>query len=222
MPVPVTEDLEKAADWGRGGGRRPPRHFGGGGGRGRSGDDGGRLPSRAYRTAIWLAMAAMLMFFMSLSSAYIVRRGFSEDWVSTALPRILALNTLILLLSSFTIWRAVKMVRRRDYGPITKWLGITFGLGLLFLAGQFIAWRQLIHIGVYISTHPSSSFFYVLTAAHAVHLIGGLAALAYVYGRAARHTLEFDNPISLEVAATYWHFLDGAWLYLFLLLVVWR
>jgi cytochrome c oxidase subunit 3 len=200
----------------------------GGGPAGRGGDDGsGRggaapaVPLRAYYTAIWLALAAIIMFFMALVSALIVRKGIGGDWRQIALPRILWLNTLVLVASSFTLERARRAFSRDDAAQFRLWWSATTALGLAFLAGQYAAWRQLAAAGVYVATNPSSSFFYLLTAAHAAHLLGGITALLYVLIRGWEH-LRRRSGIAAEVTGVYWHFMDGLWIFLLLVLQMGR
>ncbi|HEV2387079.1 MAG TPA: cytochrome c oxidase subunit 3 [Candidatus Acidoferrales bacterium] len=190
---------------------------GGGGGGGRGGLPPGAVPQRAYITGLTMGLAAILMFFMALTSAFIVRKGLSNDWRAFPLPAVLWLNTAILLASSFTIQAARSRLGRKDVPGFRHWWGVTTALGLLFLAGQLVAWRQLVSEGVYLATNPSSSFFYVLTAAHGLHLLGGILALAAIavwnWGKA-----RITRATATEMAAIYWHFLDGLWVFLFLLL----
>ncbi|MFQ5777546.1 MAG: heme-copper oxidase subunit III [Terriglobia bacterium] len=167
-------------------------------------------PSYVYVTGIWLALAAILMFFLALTSAFIVRKGLSNDWVPVAWPGILWFNTLVLLASSLTLERARSLLTGANLGGFRRWWATTTGLGLIFLLGQVIAWRQLAAAGFYVSTNPSSSFFYLLTAAHGTHLLGGIVALLYV---GARHRLT-----AVKVSSLYWHFMGGLWVFLFLLL----
>ena len=108
---------------------------------------------------------------------------------------------------------------RDDEEGFRHWWGVTAILGLFFLAGQAIAWRQLAAAGVYLATNPSSSFFYVLTGAHALHLLGGIGALTVIM---LRDTRRLTRTTSIEVAAMYWHFMDGLWVFLFLLLLLGR
>jgi cytochrome c oxidase subunit 3 len=201
----------------------------GGGPAGRDGDDGsGRggpaprgVPLRAYHTAIWLALAAIVMFFMALVSAFIVRKGIGGDFRALALPRILWLNTVVLIASSFTLERARRAFSRDDAAQFRLWWSTTTVLGLAFLAGQYVAWRQLAAAGMYLATNPSSSFFYLFTAAHAAHLLGGIAALLYVLVRGWAH-LRRRSGIGAEVAGVYWHFMDGLWVFLLLVLQMGR
>lgn len=189
--------------------------------------------SAATRTGVWVGIAAITMSFAAYTSAIVVRRGSVPEWQHFSLPLILYWNALVLIASSVTL----DVARRRIGGPFDRlgrvdamtakgqhtrllWLRITLALGVAFLVGQFIAWRQLAAQGVYLATSPSSSFFYVLTVLHALHLIGGLAALSY----ALRCLSTDDGPRPVHVLSAvslYWHFMDVLWLYLLLLLAYW-
>ncbi|HVB98453.1 MAG TPA: heme-copper oxidase subunit III [Candidatus Dormibacteraeota bacterium] len=198
----------------------------GGPGQGRDGErgpgPGGRsrpVPQRSYVTGLTMGLAAILMFFMALVSAFIVRKGLSDDWRAFPLPPILWLNTAILFVSSITIQVARRRLGREDVAAFRRWWTVTTGLGLLFVAGQLIAWRQLAHEGVYLASNPSSSFFYLLTAAHGVHLLGGIIALIVIGWRSWQNT-RVTRSTATEMAAIYWHFMDGLWIFLFLLLMM--
>jgi cytochrome c oxidase subunit III len=196
----------------------------GGPGGGRDGDHGPggpdrRVPQRSYVTGLTMGLAAILMFFMALTSAFIVRKGLSDDWRAFPLPPILWLNTAILLISSATIQVARRRLARGDISGFRHWWGMTTALGLLFLIGQLSAWRQLAHDGVYLATNPSSSFFYLLTAAHGIHLLGGIIALIVIGFRGWQRT-RVTRSTATEMAAIYWHFMDGLWIFLFLLLMM--
>jgi cytochrome c oxidase subunit III len=172
-------------------------------------------------TAIWVVLAAITMSFAAFTSALIVRQGSASDWRHLTLPSVLYLNTLVLVASSVTLELARRRVAVspsgwvRVTGDATRWLYLTLGLGLLFVAGQYAAWRQLSSQGVYLATNPSSSFFYVLTAAHGLHVLGGLGGLIHVIGRLGRSALRRNT---LEAASRYWHFMAILWLYLLFLL----
>jgi cytochrome c oxidase subunit 3 len=194
----------------------PPSGDGGPGGRGGGGVPGA-VPQRAYLTGLTMGLAAILMFFMALVSAFIVRKGLSTDWKAFSLPSILYLNTLVLIVSSITIHAARGRLAHEDVGGFRRWWGITAVLGLLFVAGQLVAWRQLVHAGVYLASNPSSSFFYVLTAAHGVHLLGGIIAILAI-GVWNWRRAHITRSTATEMAAIYWHFMDGLWIFLFLLL----
>src|ERR1700676_5429086 len=153
MASSVTTDIWKGGD------PPPGRDTGGGDG------PGGRGSSRrASMTGLMVLLAAVVMFFAALTSAYIVRRGLSNDWITTRMPPVLWLNTAALLASSVVLElarRALKAGKRESFNRL--WT-IGSALGVLFLAGQYAAWLQLRGQGIYLATNPSSSFFYALTA----------------------------------------------------------
>jgi|SRR5579872_1537551 cytochrome c oxidase subunit 3 len=172
-------------------------------------------------TGIWVLLASIAMSFAAFTSALIVRQGASNDWHHLTLPGILYLNTVVLIASSV----ALELGRRRlggfmrthtdEAGAPTGWLYATFGLGLLFVAGQYVAWAQLRSQGLYLATNPNSSFFYVLTVIHALHVTGGLGGLGRVLYKLNRSTL---RKSTLTATSHYWHFMDGLWIYLLVLL----
>jgi cytochrome c oxidase subunit 3 len=172
-------------------------------------------------TAIWVVLFAVTMMFAAFSSALIVRKGSSYDWQSFTLPSILYFNTFLLLLSSVTLEVARRRVANFMGGLKTqaespaRWLYITLALGLLFVTGQYVAWRQLAAQGLYLATNPSSSFFYVLTAVHAIHVLGGLGGLVYCISKLNKSSLGRNT---LVATARYWHFMGALWVYLIVLL----
>jgi cytochrome c oxidase subunit 3 len=209
----ITDDIG-----GGGGGPTPPP----GGGDDGDGDDRDRRRKwpptpRRYSTAITLGIVSILMFFMALSSAFIVLRRGSNAWVPVHLPLVLWANTGILLASSFTLEVARRRLSLADLRGFRKFWAITTVLGFLFVGGQLIAWRQLVAQGVYIASNQASSFFYIFTAAHGVHLLGGVAALLYVLIRKVE-TANLSRSMAAEVASYYWHFMDGLWIFLLALL----
>jgi len=180
-----------------------------------------QTPQRAYVTGMVIALSGIAMFFMALISAAVVRRGSpSGDWrplaVSGWLARILWLNTLVLLGSSATMLQARSRARAGDEIGFRRWWIATSVLGLCFLAGQLLAWRQLVFAGLYLATNPSSSFFYLITAAHGVHLAGGIIALLVVAFHPARR---MARGTAVEIASMYWHAMDAIWIFLFFFLL---
>jgi cytochrome c oxidase subunit 3 len=231
---------------GRGAGDVPPPSGGGGDGdRGSSGspDYGERL--RRARLGILVALVAIVMLFIACTSAYIVRRGlptfdeakgaYVRDWFSVNLPmELLLLNTFLLVVSSVTMELARRqMARQVALAPVRSipgvslgnerrmpWLNLTAVLGAAFLAGQFLAWRQLEARGFYVATNPSSSFVYLLTGMHAVHLAGGIIAMLYASLTPLLHKPLEARRIVVDVTAWYWHFMAVLWVYIFALLVI--
>ena len=198
------------------------------GGRGPGGgDDGGRSkrPTSldAYKLGMWLAVGGITMLFAALTSAFVVRFGeaqANDDWGNFGLPRVLWLSSAMLIASSFTFEFARRALKTDKISTFTKWITITTVLGLGFLAAQLVAWQQLRTQGVFISSNSHSGFFYVLTGTHGVHLIFGVLALLFVAIRRNRYSAK--NRTAVEVTSIYWHFMDGLWIYLFLLLSFWR
>ena len=172
-------------------------------------------------TGIWVALAAITMTFAAFTSALVVRQASALDWRHISLPSILYWNTLVIFASSITLEIARRQVAtymgglRDQAASPARWLYITLSLGLLFVAGQYAAWLQLRSQGLFLPTNPSSSFFYVLTAAHGLHVMGGLGGLVRVVGKLNNSTLRRST---LDATSRYWHFMDGLWLYLLLLL----
>jgi cytochrome c oxidase subunit 3 len=139
------------------------------------------------------------------------------------MPWMLILSTGIILTSSVTMSGARRSLRQGSERRYRRFLLITFLLGLGFLASQLLGWRQLVAQGAYFSGHPHSSFYFLFTGAHGVHLLGGIFGLCYLVVRAPRWLAEPEKRQTLtDVVALYWHFMDGVWVWLFLLLFVWK
>ena len=229
---------------GRGGGvPRPPQ---GGGEDGRYPDSnlpdyGARL--RRARLGLICAIATVSMVFVSLTSAYVVRRGlptfddssrtYFRDWGSVQLPwLLLGINTALLLISSVTMEKARRNIARNAaLAPVRSipgvslgeersfpWLGATILLGFGFLIGQWMAWGERKGRGFLVNTNPDSSFIYLLTAAHAVHLAGGVIALLWAGATSLLQRPIEGRRIVVDVTAWYWHFMAVLWIYVFALL----
>ena len=218
MPGTTTEQdieliLEKVAN--DRGGIMPPSN-------GRGGGEGGKKPPqrwpapKRYYTGIAFGIVSVLMFFMALASAYLVRRG-SPDWVPVRVPMLMWFNTAVLLVSSGTLEMARNRLGLLDVRGFRRLWGLTAVLGMVFLIGQVVAWRQLVGEGIYLASNPASSFFYIFTGAHALHLIGGVGALVYVAWRNFEKA-QITRVVAAEVASYYWHFMDALWLFLLVLL----
>ena len=201
------------------------RKDGGGNGRGHEPDDFRFSPTR-YRVAVWVAIAGIVMLFTALASAYIVRSASGNDWRPLTIPKVLWISSAVLILSSVTIEfsrRELKAQHDRNY---SLWLTNTLVLGLGFVAAQVLAWRQFVKQGLYMANNPHSSFFYLFTGAHGVHVLGGLIALTYLLVRTRKKAATVKGELkrigAADAAAIYWHFMDGLWICLFLLLFFWK
>ena len=232
-----------------GGGDVPTPPTGGDGGDYSQGSDypnyGARL--RRARVGLICAMATISMVFISLTCAYVVRQRlpiFDEaanshvrDWGRVRLPwALLLLNTAVLLISSATMEFARRDIKRSAaLAPVRSipgvslgnewhfpWLGATVLLGLGFLAGQWLAWGELEAHGFFVNTNANSSFVYLLTAVHAVHLAGGIVALLWAEAISMLHRPIEERRIVVDVTAWYWHFMAVLWVYVFVLLGLMR
>jgi cytochrome c oxidase subunit 3 len=247
-PINTEPEKKRRLDDHEGGhGRRPPtdKRTGGGGDNDNWNDrpQGRRGPreklSRA-RLGLFFALAGDLMFFVAIVSAFFVAQNTSHidaynryinQWLPTAIPPILWLNTAVLVLSSATMEIARRsMFRETDVmdewlgigKPLTRrvlpWLAATTAFGLVFLLGQWMAWQQLAVQHVFFSSNPSSHFFYLITYTHAAHLFLGIGALAAsLIGLYASRQLE-TRQILIDCTAWYWHAMGLFWIFLFILL----
>lgn len=176
---------------------------------------------RASRSGIWVGIFAITMSFMAFSSALFVREG-SLDWDHLVLPSILYLNTMVLLASSGTFELSRRHLEFQTGGRVASTgsgvvcLLATLALGIAFCVGQYMAWQNLHAQGIYLATNPNSSFFYVLTFLHVLHVTAGILAFVYLLGR-----LTLGGGLAkrsfFENTAIYWHFMGGLWVYLLLL-----
>lgn len=200
---------------------------------------------RRGRLGMIVAMIGIVMIFISFSSAYVVRKGLPSfdprtnglihDWLRVPLPALFLVNTCVLLVSSITMELARRQAARQvavasvtpngsDFSAGSagagrvSWLTITIVLGLSFLAGQWMAWRELGQIGFYVDTSPSSSFVYLLTATHGVHLLGGVLALIVAGAASLMRRAASSQFVLLDVTGWYWHFMAVLWLYIYCLL----
>jgi cytochrome c oxidase subunit III len=218
----VIDDIELIIEdlGGGGGGKQLPP---GGDDSGGEGDKfRGRRPApKRYAIAIVLAMASILVFFVGLVVAFLFLEHLSSVWIPVQLPRILWVNTFVLLASSITLEFARRSLADSNVTRFQIFWRLTTALGVFFLVGQVIAWRELLLSGVLVSSNQASSFFYIFTAAHGVHLLGGVGALLYVSLRKFEGA-RISRQAASQVASYYWHFMDGLWVLLFALLYLGR
>jgi cytochrome c oxidase subunit 3 len=196
---------------------------------------------RRARLGLIVALTAVVMIFVSYSSAYFVRQGLPtldprtgtlvRDWLPLQLPNFLLVNTLILLVSTLTMELSRRQAVRtaladgKQSHAATRidtdgmpWLALTAILGLSFLAGQWLVWRELADSGFYVDTSPSSSFFYLLTGMHGIHLFGGIIALLASGAASLLRRSAVSRGIVVDATAWYWHFMTALWVYILCLL----
>jgi cytochrome c oxidase subunit 3 len=168
-----------------------------------------------------LLLASSAMVFAAFTVAFVARRGLSDDWAGIPKPPILWVDTAILLASSLALEASRRALNAGRRSRFTAFWTAATALGVLFLLGQAWAWAQLRAAGIHVATSPGSACFYVLTAAHAAHLLGGLAALAWVDAQALRLRLGPARRTAIDITAVFWHFLDAIWILLMVLFYVW-
>jgi cytochrome c oxidase subunit 3 len=163
------------------------------------------------------ALVAIAMLFVAFTTTYLGHRE-GPEWRPVPLPWILWLDTAILLASSAAVEWGRRRFKAGDAGGLRQGLTAGAALGAAFLGGQLLAWRQLAAQGVYLASHPHSSFFYLLTGAHGAHLLGGLVAFAAILPRVWRGAYAPPEATAVTLTSIYWHFLTGLWLYVFIML----
>jgi len=167
-----------------------------------------------HKFTLWVAMGSIVMMFAGLTSAYIVKSN-QPKWTTFEMPVIFWYSTAVLLTSSVTIQMALRSFKYRKMGNYRKLITLTAILGLLFVTLQATGFHQLWNRGITLSGSGAAQFMYVIFSLHALHVIGGVIALLVIFFRAfSAHTRNY-NPVPVEVASSYWHFVDLLWVYLF-------
>ncbi len=168
---------------------------------------------------LWLFMVTIVMLFAAFTSAYIVRQS-EGNWVVFELPLMFYYSTGILLVSSITIHLAYINAKRDNLSALKLATIITFILGLLFIYTQFNGWKSLVEQGVYLVGNPSGSFLYIITGLHGAHIIAGIIFLSILLFSTIKYKVHSKNMLLMEMSATFWHFLDILWVYLFIFLIL--
>lgn len=168
--------------------------------------------------AMWLFIVSVIMIFISLSSAYLVKKGVGE-WEYINFPPLFQITTAVIILSSVTMHFAYISARRNNIRNIRAGLIATAVLAIVFVIGQYMAWGQLVASGHFLVGNPSSSFIYIFTGLHVVHLLGAIVFLFIVLGKSLKYQVHSKSMVRIEMCTTFWHFLGGLWLYLYLFLI---
>lgn len=179
------------------------------------------LAMNPKKFAMWLFIGSVVMLFASLTSAYIVRQA-EGNWLYFELPSILTVSTVVILLSSITMQWAYWSAKKDKVEMVKILVTVTSVLGLAFLVLQFEGWKALVANQVYLVGNPSGSFLYVITGLHGLHLISAIVFLLIVLVSTYRYRVHSKNLTQIEMCTTYWHFLGGLWLYLFVFLLLYR
>jgi len=162
-----------------------------------------------------IAIAAMIMMFAGLTSAYIIHAE-GPHWQYFKLPTIFWVNTLIILTSSFTMRWALVSYKKFKYNAYRIAISVTTILGIGFIVGQYLGWKQLTNMGIYLDGNASGSFLYVISGTHAVHVLGGVIALLVATIAAFVKPFNPNKLLRVELISIYWHFVDVLWIYLFI------
>jgi cytochrome c oxidase subunit 3 len=181
------------------------------------------LSMHPNKFSLWLFMITVVMLFAAFTSAYLVRRD-GGDWLQFKLPTIFLVNTCILMLSSVSMHMAYRYAKKDEIEKAKYAILITILIGLLFMGLQMIgAWSSLMDMKVYLGgkeSNPAGSFVYVFFIVHVLHLIAGIGFLIYLYIETAKFKVHSKNMLQMEMSATFWHFLDLLWVYLYVFLLI--
>jgi cytochrome c oxidase subunit III len=179
------------------------------------------LAMNPKKFAMWLFIGSVVMLFAALTSAYIVRQA-EGNWLFFELPGLFTASTIVILLSSFAMQWAFWSAKKDNLEMVKIMVTITSVLGLAFLVLQFEGWKELVANQVYLVGNPSGSFLYIITGLHGLHLISAVIFLFIVLVATYRYKVHSRNLTQIEMCTTYWHFLGGLWLYLFVFLLLYR
>lgn len=179
---------------------------------------------RARKMMLLFSLLSITMTFAGLTSAYIVSKA-RPDWLKDfELPNYFLVSTIIIIISSLTIWFAKKNIKKSEVSKTSFWLALTFLLSILFMISQFIGFQELINRGYYFTGAQSTvttSFLYVLSLLHLVHVFAGMIVLIVVFINNKNKKYK-EETLGFELAETFWHFLGFLWLYLFVFLYFFR
>lgn len=182
------------------------------------------VPSNAFneqpkKFVTWLFVLSSLMCFAGLTSAYIVRKA-EGNWKIFDLPQAFYYTTVLIVLSSITLHLSLTFAKKGQIAKQKNFLFLTILLGLGFLIGQYVAWKELVANGVFFSGNPAESFLYVISGFHAFHIIAGLMLLFYAYAGTSSKINQTKNIFRMEISTIFWHFIDILWIYLFVFLLI--
>jgi cytochrome c oxidase subunit 3 len=179
------------------------------------------LAMNPKKFAMWIFIGSVVMLFASLTSAYIVRQS-EGNWVYFDLPFVFTVSTVVILASSITMQLAYWSAKKDNLSQVKLMVTATTILGVAFLVLQFFGWKDLVANNIYLVGNPSGSFLYVITGLHGLHLISAVIFLFIVFASAMRFKVHSKSLLQIEMCTTYWHFLGGLWLYLFVFLLLYR
>ncbi len=172
-----------------------------------------------HKFAMWMAIGSMIMLFAGFTSAYLVHMS-KGNWVYFNVPVAFWYSTAVILLSSLSLVIAKRSIKSHQLKKYRFWLTITTVLGLVFVALQYQGFRELAAEGIVVSGKPSESLFYIIPLIHGIHVLGGIVALIVITLRSYFRKGSYYDSTPIEVAGTYWHFVDFIWVYLFIFFIL--
>ncbi|MEM6360227.1 MAG: cytochrome c oxidase subunit 3 [Bacteroidota bacterium] len=179
------------------------------------------LAMHPRKFGLWLFMVTVVMIFAALTSAYIVRQG-EGNWTQFDLPMSMWVSSVLILISSVTMHWALVSAKSNDLEKVKLAISITSALGVAFLISQLVVWSDLVADNIYFVGNPSGSFLYVLSGVHGLHLVSGVIFLIIVLISTYRYKVHSKNLTQIQMCASYWHFLDVLWIYLFVFLLIYH
>lgn len=174
-----------------------------------------------HKFTLWVGIGSLLMMFAGFTSAYIVKRN-QANWQTFELPSFFWYSTVAILVSSITIYLAQQAFKQREMKKYRSLVSATVVLGVLFIVFQVLGFKQLWQKGITLQANVSFSFLYVIVIMHAAHVLGGIVVLVVLFLKAFSKKTRNYNSIPVELAATYWHFVDVLWIYLLIFLIMIR
>jgi len=174
-----------------------------------------------YKFTLWIGLASIVMMFTAFTSAYIIKRNLA-NWITFELPTIFIYSTGIILISSLTIIASRNFFRQREMAQYRRWLLVTLLLGVTFVLLQLLGFSQLWHQGITLTRNVSFSFLYIIVGLHALHVLGGVIALAIILTKSYSFKRKIYSTIPIDMMNTYWHFVDLLWIYLLVFLYLIR
>ncbi len=182
-------------------------------------EPGRPLSMHPQKFAMWLFMGSVVMVFAAFTSAYIVQQG-EGNWKINEMPISMWFTTGVIVLSSITMHWTYLSAKADNLELVKVGMGLTTFLGLVFLGGQWYVWTQFVAQEIYWIGNSADSFLYIFTGVHAAHLISGIIFLIIVLISTFKYKVHSKNMVRLDMCTTYWHFLGGLWVYLFIFLLL--
>jgi len=167
-----------------------------------------------HKFTLWIAIGSIIMMFAGLTSAYIVKSN-QASWQPIVIPKLLWYSTAVILLSSLTVQVALRSFKDREMNRYRMMIAVTTILGVLFVALQYLGFKELWNTGVTFRGSSAGQFLYVIAGLHALHVIGGVVALIVTFIKAFFGATKHYSSVPVELVSTYWHFVDVLWIYLF-------